>query len=260
MATSALRGAPGGVRDDRFFLLGAFVMAAAVVAGFGLKLALGRSSFSAPLVVHAHGIIAMGWVALYLAQNILAANGNMALHRRLGWIAAAWLVPMLASGIAVTVAAVQRGRVPFFFLPQQFLVFDPMTLVAFAALTIAAIALHRRTDWHRRLHFCGTAMVIAPAFGRLLPLPMLRPYAFEATMAAVLLFPIAGVVADLRRRGRVHPAWLAGLATMLGAILLIEAMAYGPVGAALYARATAGTPGAQVAPLAFGPPPPVRRP
>ena len=90
--------------DHRFFLVMAFVMALLNVAGFSVQLAMGRSSFGAPLLVHAHALTFFGWVAIYLTQNALAASESIALHRRLGWIGAAWVVPMVLLGTAATVA------------------------------------------------------------------------------------------------------------------------------------------------------------
>jgi hypothetical protein len=255
VATRAERIALPTPNDDRFFMGAALAMALVVVAGFSTQLAAGRSSFASPPLVHAHAIVFMGWVAIYLAQNYLAVIGNRSWHRRLGWVAAGWIIAMLALGTMVTVAMARRGQVPFFFRPQHFLVADPLTLVGFAALTIAAIANRRRTDWHRRLHFCAMVMLLGPAFGRLLPMPLLSPLAFETAMAATLLFPLAGVVADRRRCGRVHPAWGWGIGAIVGTMLLIDAIAYSPVGAAVYMGITAGSPGAAVDPLAFPPPP-----
>jgi hypothetical protein len=162
---------------------------------------------------------------------------------------------MVISGFVVTVAMVRNGTVPFFFQPLQFLVFDPVAVLTLAGLTAAAILLRRRTEWHRRLHFCGMSMLLAPAFGRLLPLPLLQPWAWEATFAVTLLFPIAGVLSDIRRNGRVHPAWRWGIATMVGSFVLTQAIAYSPVGTAIYDKVTEGSRGAAVAPLDFPPPP-----
>jgi hypothetical protein len=241
--------------DERFFLAAAIAMTLVIVGGFSTQLGMGRSTFYAPPLVHAHAIMFMGWVVIYLLQNFFAASNRMALHRRLGWAAAGWIVPMIVLGFAVTIAMVRRGQVPFFFKPLQFLVFDPLSLLAFAGLTGSAIALRRRTGWHRRLHLCGMAMLMGPGFGRLLPMPLLQPWAWEASFAAGLIFPLAGVVSDIRRSGRVHPAWRAGILTMLGAGLVIEAISYSGVGQALYRTVTADSPGASVAPLQFAPPP-----
>ena len=150
---------------------------------------------------------------------------------------------------------VRRGGVPFFFQPLQFLVFDPIILLTFAGLTYAAIAMRRQTDWHRRLHYCAMSLLLGPAFGRLLPMPLLQPWAYECTFAAVMIFPAVGVWSDVRRNGHVHPAWRWGILTLIGSFLLTEAITYSPVGGALYATVTAGSPGAAVPPLAFPAPP-----
>jgi hypothetical protein len=245
--------APAG--NERFFLGAAFAMTLVIVAGFSTQLAMGRSTFYSAPLVHAHAIMFMGWVTIYLLQNIFVATGRMALHRRLGWVAAGWIVPMIVLGFGVTIAMVRRGQVPFFFRPLHFLVFDPLSLITFAALTGSAILLRNRTEWHRRLHLCGMAMLMGPGFGRLLPLPLLVPWAWEASFAAGLIFPIAGIVADFRRDGHVHPAWRWGILTMLAGFLMIEAVTYSGAGQILYRTITADSPGAHVAPLQFAPPP-----
>jgi hypothetical protein len=258
MATIANRPA-FGVGDERFFLRAAILMSLVIVAGFSTQLAMGRSSFSSPPLVHAHAIVFMGWVTIYLLQNIFVASNRMGLHRRLGWIAAVWIVPMLVLGCLVTVAMVRRGQVPFFFRPLHFLVFDPVSLFAFIGLTVAAISLRRRTEWHRRLHFCGMSILLGPGFGRLLPMPLLQPWAWEATLACSLLFPLAGIWADVRRSGRAHPAWRWGIGAMLGVLVVTEALTFSPVGEDLYRGVTAGSPGADVPALDFAPPPPTPR-
>src|SRR5436190_19722049 len=234
MATLTQRPSRPAVGDELFVLRGAIGMALIVVAGFSLPLAMGRSTFASAVRVHAHAIVFMGWVAIYLLQNVFAATGRMHLHRPLGWIAAAWMVPMVVLGCYVTAVMVRNGQVPFFFRPLQFLVFDPMTVFTFAVLTTAAIVLRRRTEWHRRLHFCGMAMLLGPAFGRLLPMPLLQPWAWEAAFAVTILFPMAGVWADIRRSGRAHPAWLYGIAAMIASFVLIESITYSAVGTAIY--------------------------
>jgi hypothetical protein len=241
--------------DERFFLKCAIALALIVVAGFSFQLAMGRSTFASPIRVHIHAVLFMGWLTIFLLQNILATTGRIDLHRKLGWIAAGWMAAMVISGCFITVVMVQNGVVPFFFRPVQFLIFDPIAVLTFAGLTIAAIIMRRRTDWHRRLHFCGTAMLLAPAFGRLLPLPLMQPYAWEAAFGASLLVPFAIVALDARRNGRLHPAWRWGIGTILASFLLTQAITYSPVGLAIYDSVVAGTPGANVDPLAFAPQP-----
>lgn len=255
MATLAEQPLAPSVGDERFFFRAAIVMSFIIVAGFSFQLAMGRSTFASPVRVHVHAVLFMGWVWIYLLQNALVVTGRIGLHRRLGWLAAMWMVAMVISGFVVTVAMARNGTVPFFFQPLHFLIFDPVALLAFAGLTTAAVLLRRRTAWHRRLHFCGMTLLLAPASGRLLPLPLMQPWAWEATFVVTLLFPIAGMWADVRRSGRVHPAWRWGLATILGSFLLTQAVTYGPAGTAIYAAVTDGSRGAAVPPLEFQPPP-----
>ena len=52
-------------------------MAAILVAGFSMQLAMGRSSFAAPFVVHLHGVVFFGWVTIFVMQTALATRGSM---------------------------------------------------------------------------------------------------------------------------------------------------------------------------------------
>ncbi len=255
MATIAQPPLAPPIGDERFFLKSALVMALVIVAGFSFQLAMGRSTFASPLRVHIHAVLFMGWVAIYVLQNVLVSTGRLHLHRRLGWLAAAWAAAMVVSGFVITVAMVRNGTVPFFFQPVQFLVFDPVAVLTFGGLTAAAVLLRRRTEWHRRLHFCGMAMLLAPGFGRLFPLPLMQPWAWELCFAASLLFPLAGMWADARRRGRVHPAWHWGLGVMVASFVLTQAITYSAIGTAIYTAVTEGSPGEAIDPLAFPPPP-----
>jgi hypothetical protein len=255
MATAAQPPLVPVAGDERFFLRAAIVMTITIVSAFALQYLMGRSTFGSPVRVHIHDFFFMGWVAIYLMQNIFVATGRMALHRRLGWVAAFWIVPMVVMGCVVTVAMVRNGHVPFFFRPLQFLVFDPVAVFTFAGQTIAAVKMRRRTEWHRRLHYCAMSMLLTPAFGRLFPLPLFQPWAWEAAFVPGLLFVATGMWSDARRSGRIHPAWNWGAATILASFVFVEAITYSPAGTAIYERVVAGSPGAAIAPLEFSPPP-----
>jgi hypothetical protein len=190
-------------------------------------------------------------VTIYVAQNALASTGNIALHRQLGWIAACWMVLMVVLGTSVTVAMEREGRVPFFFTPAYFLIMNPLGVLTFAGLSAAGIALRRQTQWHRRLLYCGTSAIMGPSLGRLLPVPFMIPWVGWGVFAGIMLFPLAGVIFDLRTRGRVHPAWWWGIGTLLAAQVMMDVIAYSPVGGAIYAFVTAGSPGAAINPFVY---------
>lgn len=53
-------------------------MVVLVASGFGLQLAMGRSSFAVAIYLHVHAFIFFGWTVLYLVQNALGYTGSVA--------------------------------------------------------------------------------------------------------------------------------------------------------------------------------------
>lgn len=256
MATVA--GAPPlGAAKDPFYFRTAATMAVVVVVAFTVHLALGRSTFAARALVHVHALIFMGWVAIFVGQSWLATQGPVALHRRLGLLAAMWAMLMIIVGCWITVDVIQRGITPFFFQPQHFLIANPVNVLCFGVVIAAALRLRRHSEWHMRLQICAMATIMGPAFGRLLPMPLLIPYAWDAAVLGGLLFPLAGMLRDRRRDGRVHPAWWWGALAVVAAIPIARLIAFSPAGDSIYAWVTAGHAGAAIAGLAFAPPPPM---
>jgi hypothetical protein len=253
MATRSMTSASAD--DAAFFLKIAVAIAITIVGSFSMHFAMGRSTLAVPAVYHLHGLAYMFWVAIFVIQHWLAAKGRIDLHRRIGRIAMAWVALLVVMGIAITVTVIQRGTTPFFFLPQHFLVANPLTLLGFVVLVGAAVALRLRTDWHRRLQLCAMAMILGPAFGRLLPSPLMIPYAFEIGAMAGLIFPLIAVAREWRA-GSVHPAWKWGLPVLPLALLLGYGLGHSALAGEIYAWVTAGTPGASIDPLAYGTPPP----
>ena len=242
-------------RGETFFAKMAIAMALTVVVGFSVQVLMGRSTFAAPLRVHVHAVLFMGWVAIFVLQSQLATRGPLALHRKLGWLALGWIALMLVAAMVVIVAMARNGTVPFFFTPQHFLLADPLTLIGFVGLTAGAIVLRKQTDWHARLHMSGMAILTGPAFGRLLPMPLLVPWAFEAAGLGSALFIVIGMIRDKRRSGAVHRAWWFGLTALVGTLALARILAGSPVGEAIYQSTVAGYPGAAVPGLEYGQPP-----
>lgn len=156
---------------DGFFRTLALLMALTMFAGFTLQFARGFSSLSARPIVHIHGIAFMIWIAIFVTQSCLATRGPIALHRKLGWFGAFWVVVLVIMGSWITIDVIQRGTTPFFFRPQHFLIGNPLSVLVFAGLVYSAIRLRRRPDWHVRLQICAMTTIMGPAFGRLLPMP-----------------------------------------------------------------------------------------
>jgi hypothetical protein len=232
------------------------LMAIVVAIGFSVQLLMGRSSFDAPILVHAHAVVFFGWVALSAVQAGLAATGNLGWHRPLGWLGAAWVLVMVPIGFALMLTNIANGRLPFFFQPQVFLMQNLGTLICFGVLTAWAIQLRRNTGWHRRLHLCALATLMGPAFGRLLPMPLLIPWALEIAAIPGLLFPVWVAWREWQEDGAVHPAWVPGLLALPLTLSLAWLLAHSPLGDAIYATVVDGGPVAGRSGFGFGSPPP----
>jgi hypothetical protein len=218
MVAISLQGQPNhkGHSDHRFFTTTAGLIALSVVGGFGTWALTGHVDIATtPLLVHAHGVLFMGWTFLYLAQNALILRGDVAMHRRLGWAGVALACLIVPVGAATAINSLITGRVPSFFTPPLFLVLSALELITFSVLFGAAIYLRRQTQWHRRLMFCATLALFEPAWGRLFNLAGLGDLSGPAIAFVQLAFIAAGAIYDARTLGRPHPAYGWGTAAII---------------------------------------------
>ena len=233
------------VEGTRFFTIMAFVMSLIIVGAFTMHLALGRSSFDVPWQYHVHGVIFMGWIALYLAQHVTISSGNRALHAKIGKLAYIYVPVMVVAGITIMVTVAQRTGGPFFFAVNEFFISTTALMFAFGGLMWWALRRRRYTGWHRRLMLCAMAILTGPGLGRLLPLPLMIPNAWTITVFATFIFPVIGMIADYRSSGKVHPAYFWGLGIYAGVFAASMLLAYTPIGYAITDWVIAGTPGAE---------------
>jgi hypothetical protein len=215
--------------DAAFFAKMMLGLALFIAFGFAQFEARGLAPFGLfPWVVHAHAAAMVAWLALLVAQPRLVANGSLALHRRVGWLATALLAAIVVFGSMTGVAAVRLGFVPPFFTPAYFLALVHVGVLSLAAMVAWAIAMRRSTDWHRRLIVGSTILIMEPALGRLLPMPLIVPWG-EWLALAVQLGALGFLVAhDRRTLGRIHPATLASGIVVIATHVLIEALALFP--------------------------------
>jgi len=257
MATLGESASPrlGGEQAERnFFRTMATIISVIIVAGFAFNLAMGRSTFAVPLAYHVHAFVFFGWVALYLAQNWLIAANNIALHRTLGRLAYVWVPAMVVMGFVIMVTSLRRTGGPFFFDQNEFLFSNSMLLVLFGAMAFVALRRRRHTDWHRRLMLTAMSILTGPGLGRLLPMPLFIPNAWRIMMVVTLVFPVVGMIADKRRHGRVHPAWLWGVGAIILVQVIADLIAYSVWGVNVTQAIVGGTPGGERPMAAFLPP------
>ena len=243
MATLAATSAPAPYRASQpFFVRMAWILATIIVFGFAQNAALGRVDIPAvPIWVHAHGLLMLAWLALFIAQNRLAASGNLAVHRRLGWTGAVLICVIVAVASFTGVMSLVLHRYPPFFSPPFFLSLTMTDTLAFGGLVITGIIHRRDTETHRRLIMGGTILILEPAFGRILPAPLLGGELTEWIVMIIQLGFVAAIARhDRRTLGRIHPATLAvALVVVLAHVIITLAARSAPV-IALAAQITGG--------------------
>ncbi len=205
--TTITEGAPTERAERTFLLTMAAALALTAAAGFGSFALRGMVVQPIPIHVHVHAGLFVAWLALFVTQATLVRNGAMAVHRGLGWFALALAVAMLGAGWVTATESVRLGRVPPFFPDNIFLALSFLELATFAVLLAAAILLRGQSDWHRRLMLGATIALIGPAWGRLLPMPLLGPMGGLAVMGAQFIYLFVAMGFDLRHRKSFHPAY-----------------------------------------------------
>lgn len=216
--------------DQRFFLRFSIALLLFVVVGFAQWSLRGFVDFGAvPVWVHFHGAAMLSWFTLFAVQNWLADSGSIALHRRLGWLGLGLLVVVIPLAIFTATKSVELHRVPPFFTNGYFLALSTVGWPIVAALAGTAIVKRRDTEWHRRLMLSAFILLIEPALGRLLPMPLFGPAGpWIETLCQLGVLSVA-MVHDRRVRGAVHPALWWGAAALLTMRLAVDALAgFGP--------------------------------
>jgi uncharacterized membrane protein YozB (DUF420 family) len=204
-------------RNHRFFVGMALAIVATVLVGFAPSYYLKAFSDTAPLsgLVHLHGLVATGWILLFVTQTWLIARHRTALHRRLG-LAAFALVPLFSAvSLATAIAAARRDVAIDAEDALSFLGIGVSDAVVFFVLASAGILLRRRTETHKRLMLLATICILDAAIGRW-PSTIFSGSAVAYSVWTDV-FVLMCVVHDLISRGRVHQAYL------LGGLLIVAA-------------------------------------
>lgn len=198
-------------RATRFYLTMALCGLVVALIGFSttyvLPMATGR--FAAPWYVHIHGAACLAWLLLFILQSGLVRIRRSATHRRLGVAAMPVAITIWAAGIATANWSAARDLPTSGAAATSSLLGTFNGLTIFLMLVLAAIALRRRPDWHKRLLVLATIQLLWPAFFRLRHLlPMIpRPEIWLALVVAYSPILIAAY-RDHRRFDKIHPVWL----------------------------------------------------
>ena len=218
MATAAPAVEPVAVRapgERSMYTWAAAIALAVAFVGFAPTYFL-KPLFGTPELTtlkHLHGAVMTGWLVLFFVQARLVATGHTATHRKLGVLGVALAFLVVAFGTQAAIAAARAGLTPLPQIPPLAFFLLPMgDMVAFTVLVGIALALRRKSAWHKRLMLVGTLAMLTPAFARFPLIGGGGPLVFFGIPDLII---IGCMVYDKRRNGRWHPAFIAGLAFLV---------------------------------------------
>ena len=221
-------------RSHQFYVGLSLLLIATVVIGFWPTYfgTLLRGGATRPLVMHVHGAIFTGWMALLFLQVGLAATGRVRTHRRVGtfgiWYGAAVFTMGVIATFAAPVIHVHAGE----WTADQaagFLILPIGDMILFGGFFGAAVKFRNKPEIHKRLIVAATVALAFAAVARMNFAPPIFFVIWMAPMAALAAF-------DFRSTGRVHRVTMICIAVMVIAfprVLLIENEAWIAVGRAL---------------------------
>lgn len=170
-----------------------------------------RGMLAIPTVVHAHALVFLGWMGLLMAQVIVAARGNIRLHRRIGrWgIAYGCIVTVMGLIVGPANAVIKLNSGVWTRDQAARSLLNIGDMVSFAAWFGAAIWYRARPEVHKRLMVVATVALLFAALAR---------WTFIGSglaRAGIWLSPIfIGMAHDRITRGRVHPVYIIGSITL----------------------------------------------
>ena len=185
-----------------------------------------------PLVMHVHGAIFTGWMALLFLQVGLAATGRVRTHRRVGtfgiWYGAAVLTMGVIATFAAPVIHVHRGE---WTVDQAagFLILPIGDMLLFGGFFGAAVKFRNKPEIHKRLIVAATVALAFAAVARMNFAPPLFFLIWMTPMAALAVF-------DFYSARRVHKVTMLCIAVMVvlfPRVLLVENEAWIAVGRAM---------------------------
>jgi hypothetical protein len=205
-----------------FPVLVAGVVSIVIAVGFARTYYLKFLSDAPPLtwLMHIHGLLSTAWLVLHYVQARLVAAHRVALHMKLGVIAAGVGTLMAVQGIMLAIEAGATGHAPPGRNPLQFMAVSMGGAASFGLFLMAALLLRRKREWHKRLMLLATLVLILPAVGRF-DNDFLRWTGIPRAIIPVVvtaLFIVWAMVNDWRKRGAAHPAYWIGGTALIGGV------------------------------------------
>jgi hypothetical protein len=206
-AQKSIRKVAGRNWDHVFFPAMSIVIALVVFIGFARTYFLAGLFHAKPLpapIVHIHGAVFTGWIALLVVQTSLVGTGHTRIHRRLGLIGLALAPLIVILGALVADEMLNRFAATPAVDSKTIFAVALSEILGFAVPVFFAFRFHRKPAFHKRLVLIGTIAITTAGFGRW-PVHFLLHKPLPAMLA---MFSLLGLVAayDLLTIRKIHRA------------------------------------------------------
>ena len=208
-------------RKARFFFV-AMAILFPIVVFFGFFPSfqgLNDGTLEVHWLTHIHSVVMTSWILLYLTQTILAATGNLRIHRRLGLLSVVMgvLVFLVMGMVSFNIIVVNHP-------PQESFLFDLLLtdfyeMLCFALFFTCGMWLRKRSSSaHKRLLTLATFVLLTAAVDRIqrnntFPSLGMEYPAFSFIYLNILLIPL--FLYDLITLRRIHKITLIGTAIVI---------------------------------------------
>lgn len=154
-------------RDDRnAFAVWLGLIWLGILAGFGVDMPrFLREVPPAPRVIYVHAAVFTVWMLLLTAQVLLVLGDRVALHRKLGWLAAIWLPLMALLGPWAAFAS-QTVIIPGPNYDPPFLSIQIGDVAGFLILALWGLSLRKNPAAHKRVMILSTIALLDAGYGR----------------------------------------------------------------------------------------------
>ncbi len=196
-----------------FYLCMSLVLAALVVWGFShtVDANLFHANPQRPLLLWVHGTAFATWLVFFILQSALVRVRKVSVHRFLGWFGAGLATVMVGLGVATAIVMTrfdmsvlhQAGVDSFLSVPFE-------DMIVFGSCIGLAIYWRTKPEYHRRLIFIATCVLMDAAIGRF-------DFWFNHSIfyVGLDLLIVLGMMRDWIVDGRVHKVYIYALAPMI---------------------------------------------
>jgi FtsH-binding integral membrane protein len=196
-----------------FYFSMALAMAGLVVWGFSrtVEANLFHAKPQRPLLLWMHGTAFATWMVFFILQSALVRTRKVSVHRLLGWFGATLATVMVVLGFTVSIV---MTRFDMSVLHQtdvaSFLSIPFEDMIVFGSCVALAIYWRTRPEYHRRLIFIASCVLMDAAIGR-----FDFWYNHSIFYAGLDLLIVLGMMRDWIVDGRAHKVYLYALPPMI---------------------------------------------